>query len=398
MLDRKMVEEALAKEYLSQSRVSSAAHCLYKYKLVEVDRLVRRWNPAPLRRGTLVHAGFEAALLWDWAARHLDAFGDEGPAVTVHLPDSHLFNMLVIGEEAIRAKQAEWMADERIKPWVDDFMKASADELVDAAVKVFRRSFAALGVHTGKWKTVAAPNGQPFIEYPMTVPFPGWAGFRGTLDWVAMDERGHVWLWDFKTRKALKSREYDALQIQAPCYQFLLKETLNVELVGTVTYQIRAAVRKRPKMNTRKTKQPNGTTALGMSRAAITTDWPTYRQALLDNGLDPDEYLDMKDKLPASMDRPELYYRGPRETAEVWNTVLDTVDMMEAAHRDGKFPRNINPFTCGGCSHRSYCEADLRDEDLEALEQSEYMREDDDGRYPAMLRFVEDEDDDDSDT
>ncbi len=387
MLDRKMVEEQLAEQYLSQSRVSSAGRCLYRYHLVEVKNLVRRWNPAPLRRGTLVHEGYEAALLWDWAARHLDAFGDEGPAVSVHLPDSHLHNMLAIGEVAIKAKQSEWMDDPRIKPWVDDSMRESAAELTLTAVKVFRRSFTNLGVHTGKWTTVTAPDGKPFVEYAMTIPFPGWAGFRGMIDWVAKDENGHVWVWDFKTRKVLKPREYDQLQIQMPCYQHLLQETLGLTLVGTVTYQIRAAERKVPKMNKRKTKQPDGSTALGMSRSALTTDWPTYKATLEAEGLDPDDYLDVKAKLPQNLDSIEQYYRGPRETDQVWNTGLDTVAMMEEAHRLGRFPRNINPFTCGGCSHRSYCEADLRDEDTEFLEKTEYMHEDDDGRY-GPIKFL----------
>ena len=145
-------------------------------------------------------------------------------------------------------------------------------------------------------------------------------------------------------------------------------------------------------MNSRKTKQPDGTMAIGMSRAAVTTDWATYRQALLDNDLDPDMYLDMKDKLPASFDVVSQYYRGPREAAEVWNTVLDTVDMMEAAHAQNKFPRNISPFTCRGCSHRSYCEADLQDEDLEVLRNTEYMREDEDNRYEPITFINGDED------
>lgn len=367
----------LSDEWLSQSRCSDA-RCLYKYKLIHVDKLVRRWTPGPMRKGTLVHAGLEIAL---WYAH------------TICTVPGRLIQGTAIawGEAAIRGAQAVWLDSDVLKGHVTDEMRQGAAEQCEQACSIFRRVWAFLDVGR-KWETVCLADGTPLIEYKMRAPrlIPGgWAGAQGTLDWVARDLRtGHVWLFDLKTLKALQSDDYHAIQLQAPLYQYLLMRDAGLKIAGTATLQVRSAVPAVPKMNKTKAK---GEDRPGMSRAKCATTPEIYRQALLDNDLDPENYRDVLAEL-RPFDRISYYFRSWEHVTKAVGDLQNMGHVIALAGAHGIWPRNANPFSCRGCTHREYCEADLNGEDTEELANTLYMREGEDP-YPEIEWSDDDGDD-----
>ena len=354
----------LTEVWLSQSKRKLYGKCPFQYRLSEIEGIQPRYTPAPLRRGTMVHKGFEAALLHNF----------EGCKDLETLQNT--------GRQAIYRAQAEWITSPEVEPFISAEKKDDAEALAVDAGRIFTRSFPRLGVHTGEWETVAAKSGEPMIEWKMETPLTGWAGLHGTADWVARNTKTqHLWLWDWKTRKVLQSESADRFQLPHPTYIELLRITEGVELAGAVTFQITAKVPKQPKQ------LKDGS----ISKAACATDWATYKAAVEAAGLDVKDYEFMKTATDTKGNRKlslkdtiHFYYWSQQAVKKVFNScMLGGASSMENSYSELKnggfledcFPRNINPMTCRGCSHRTYCEADIRGEDTEFLARTEYMRE-----------------------
>ena len=372
--------KTLADVRVSQSTQGAWHGCKYRFKVVVLQGIRPRFTPAPLRRGTLVHAGFEAALRCQWWCLK-DGWWSE------HEEERRLRRLINMGEHAIREKQDAWLAKPDIAPHISQELRDAADRLVDESCLIFRRSFEALGLHQGRWETLEDPSGQPLIEYNITVP-PESVGVDerfeevgGTIDWVSRDEDGNVWLWDFKTGVQIQDAEDKyATQLQAGFYIALLWLVLKLELRGSINYQIRAAVPKQPKLN----KPRKAGDKAPMSKADCLTTWEVYREALVANDLNPADYQDMRAKLAAkTWQRIDRYYRTKQEVQTVWTNVVETSQMM--ADTEGQYPRNLNPFTCGFCKMREYCLADLRGHDTKFLRKTSYMVEGEAAFYPEVI-------------
>lgn len=381
----------------SQSTAKEFMACPWAYFVSRRCGVTKRFTPAPLRRGTLIHAGYEAALLWDFAARHFDGFGSfysgsrhlDKPSYSV----KHLTNMLKIGATAIRQKQADWLASDAIRGHIDDQLLSDAEELCVLAIEVFERSFAELGVHTGEWVTLARADGLPYVEYKRTTDFEGFAEQGGTVDWVAtwVGGDGCTYKIDFKTGVQIHAEDYYEVQLQAGVYVKLLEDQ-GVQLAGTGTWQIRAATFRKPAML-----KPNKKTGKvpGVSQADCMMTWPAYAAFVESEGFDVEKYREkMQERLDARVwQRMDLYIRSKKEVENVWYTYLQVADRMRAADKERErlrvhldvmddgtpgpsYPRNLNTFTCKSCRLRSYCLADLDGKDLERLRQTDYATDD----------------------
>lgn len=361
-----MTAKTVGELRFSQSIAASFQRCAYKFQLNELQGLLPRYTPAPLRRGTLVAIGMEAA-----RRAHFEG-------------ETCLENLVGRGNVAMRLHHDEWLDQPHIKDHVTDDMREDFERQSMAAGLIFARGLEFIGLHEGRWETLADNNGLPYIEYEMSTELEGFAlGHGGKLDWLVREvETGHVWIWDDKTHKRLMGEEYYDTQRQANTYLRQLRDYHDVEVTGNIMFQMRAHVPEQPKMNTRKSK---GQDAPGMSVAKCATDWKTYRQALLDNGLNPDDYQEMVHKL-TPFDKIDRYYRTPKEVDRVWQ---DSLDVAENLLTVKKFPRNLNPFNCNGCNMRSYCLADLRGHDTEFLAKTEYVRDGEPSFFPAT--FVEED-------
>lgn len=359
--------------YLHQSNVTEWTRCKYRYRLTVIEGLQPRFAPAPLRRGTLVHAGMESALL-------------------AHFEGLTAKAILSAGHRRIIDEQDKWLAQEYIAPHITPELLENAIEQCQFASHIFERAFKALGILEGEWETMTI-DGKPIIEWEMRIPFEGFEGFQGAIDWVARHVRtDNVWLVDFKTRKSMQGEGYDDAQIQAPVYQHLLRTLHGMNLCGTATYQIRAAIPEVPEVNKTKKK---GEDRPSMSRSSLATDWPTYRQTLIDEHLDPADYEDIRAKLKP-FDRWDYTFRSAMEVERVWRTVrshgaaiLDAERIAQELGVEDAYPRSLNAFNCMGCSMRNYCLADLRGQDTDFLARTEYMRE---GEAPALPAIFDGDD------
>lgn len=325
---------------ISLSLINSFQKCKYLWYLGYERSIKPVRRPTPVALGGLVHIGLAAALAGkDFAA-------------AIH-------DVAVVNEVMVPK-------DTDGETFVVDSM-VDTEKLVADAVSITAKSFKFL-FENGEWETVSI-EGIPLIEVKLGIPLNRTETFVGVVDWVAKERQTNtVWLFDHKTRTHLQPDELEDYNVQMAVYQRLLW-SFDVHPVGSITFQIRSSVPAWPKRN------KDGS----MSRADIATDWETYRAALVDANLDPDDYADMQYKL----DQKEFYrlskaYRSDALVEAIWqSSVLDVLEDVKHTRnkfrksKDGKVPsRNQHLVNCKLCASREFCQAELRGLDAEYLVQS----------------------------
>lgn len=343
---------------VSQSWIQDWQSCQYRFGLVHIDNLVRRYPTRPLAVGTLIHAGLEGFLLAQFKNKKITR--EQGRAA--------IFN-------AITARQNEFIDQDYIKPYVDNEWKEQALQFCSDAATIALRCVEWLGFFSKDcdWETLAY-RGTPLVEFEMLETHKYTHNGKkfeydlgGKLDWaVRRKSIDRNFLIDFKSRDQMKRTDYDHRQVQSPLYQYLLQKK-GIEIHGTGTLQIRRAVPEVPRQN--KTK-PKGETLYPMSRESITTDWPTYEKALVDAGLDPAAYQDVKAKLkPFFSISPEI--RGEIEIAGIVENVHRAARDALSTPRE-EFHRSRFPMNCEGCDFEELCTADLLGHDVDFLKHTSY--------------------------
>jgi hypothetical protein len=190
-----------------------------------------------------------------------------------------------------------------------------------------------------------------------------WDTYVGILDWVVEDRQsGGIWLIDFKVRKTLRSMQQEETNLQLASYQFLLSE-IGIQTTGSIALQIKAEPPKRPAVN------KDGS----LSRARIATDWPTYLACLQERGLDPDEYLEMRDKLDVEFVRSDPVYRKPAEYHAAWWDII--VPAAQELGRIGRASyRSLGSISCQFCDYAALCLEDLRGGDTDGIIRRDFVR------------------------
>lgn len=372
MITREATTEATAtppvKLRISQSLMRDWFKCKYRFKLIQVDRLVRRRPTRPLQLGTLIHVGLAAALM---------LFTQHGANAPISA-----YRETVTG--AIEGEHEEF--ERKIEAFIDDAWKEEARTRMQEAVIITMRAveWLRLPYDDCLWETVCLPDGTPLIEHEMLHELLHEIDIGGALDWVARrKDTGYVYLLDFKTRDQMQQAEFDVRQVQAPIYMYLLAKKYGIELTGTATVQIRRAIPDEPTINKTKKKFESRP---GMSRSSIMSDWETYSAALVRNGYDPKDYLDMKEKLKPFF---SISY-NPRTWREVEQTIRDAIlvgDEVQVFIEKYKNPdrysqgherpiRSRYPMNCRDCDMEPLCSADLYGHDVDFLRRSEYMNAD----------------------
>lgn len=335
--------------------------CRHAYHYRWHLHLVPRIELPQLREGTLCHAGMRAGL-----------FAQYGGQTMPDAISSVIFEMW-----------DEWQNNAQIKPLLDDDTWQESADMRDKCTSVVLRAFDNLGITAGRWETQTLKD-KPLIEYELEdtreagwrrsqsfggkpIMAPDCIQTTGTLDWVARDTAtGHVWLVDWKFRKGIVDDDaYDDPNSQAAGYQHLLAQR-GLVLNGTATGQIRRSVPNVPTINKGK-----GAHQGKMSRAPRSTDWPTYRDACIEAGLDPDDYLDVRDKLKP-FEKLTFNYRGEKEVAAMWkNSIRVSAEMADV---DLDYPyRSMSPHNCRGCEYREPCLEELRGGDVKELRNTLFM-------------------------
>ncbi len=334
----------MTKEIISYSRLAEWTTCRYRWKLRYIDKIAARMDARPPTLGDAIHRGMAAVMLEKDHALAIDEWGEE------YLRE----NIIPVGgaEDVITAGARE--LNFQIEELIDE-VTSTAKGIVERTSKVFGPN---------QWEPVEI-NGVPAVEINLQSPIRGWGGYQGFLDLVAREkETGLIWVIDYKTRQQLQSETIEEVNLQMASYQYLALRH-GVPTVGSLTFQILAKEPSIPKLN------KDGT----MSRQKIATDWTTYRQALVENGLDPADYAEMEEKLNVEFWRESRAYRSVLEIKNTWREVIQRM-AWDMRRRTPHYWRKMNIFNCRQCWAREYCLEELRGGDTDFLVEFMYKRTD----------------------
>lgn len=328
----------------SYSKLRTFLGCRYKYDMYYNKNITTRMDAKPPTLGSAGHAGMAAGILGLNVDQALQEWGEE------YIKNHPLSNVEVEDDDI------DLMG----------YVKELVSEVVHRASIIVPRALDNL--HLEEWETVYHTDGTPLVE--MKILMPVMVGgtevsYIAIIDWVAKHKpTNSTWLIDHKFRKTLQADEAEETNLQLPSYQKVLR-MIGVDTIGSISHQIANKIPSIPSVN------KNGT----MSRAKIATTWDVYEKALLDQGLNPDDYIDeMKPKLDTEFSRMTYLFRNNREVDNTWNDVI-LMGIRDILGDGSPFlpVRALGSLSCRNCWCKDYCMEELRGGDLEYLLKTQYI-------------------------
>lgn len=359
-----MVDESRSgSKTVSFSELSSYMECPRKHYYAYIERLrkAKYTQSGRINVGLVVHALIQAALLYYIDMDYKATFEEVDIILNVavgeffkQIPDTKKFMDMqgnVISEDT----------KER-----DEFL-----DNINLAIKITQRLVRHLDI-PNNWRTEFINwNGEevPLIEFKFEYPVVEGNDIVGKIDWVAKSLfDNQVYLIDWKTRAKMTDGfkiSGEDMNLQMSIYQYVLN-SLGVNTFGTITYQVRSDIPHEPEI-TKKGK---------MSEAKIATDWETYKQHLLNNGEDPNNYDAMKNKIESLYTEdywwlPVYIIRGNKELTNRWLTVQEITDTMlhDTKHSKYESPR------CQFCPYFQLCLNQDRGMDVEYIKKMDYTKD-----------------------
>lgn len=340
----------------SYSQFSSYLRCpkLWEYRYKQGLTSIR--PSVALRMGSLVDSGLEGALI----GREEDTIADCSKLSTMAIDEAY----------------GTWAEG----PGVSQALAMSSDFLVEseatllAAVDVAKRVVKDLELDSMKWETMRDKDGVLGVQYEVRHELRAHEhGFIGFLDWVARAKIGGVWEIDLKVRKAFDDDEALGYDYQLSSYQFAAGDAFG-KIAGVAHYQTKSKPTTPPKM----TKKGMLTKAKSQS-----CDWPTYLKTINELGLNPADYDDMIETLPA-FSRWTWTRRSVIELGNTWQGVELLAERVVEAHHDTRpQPRVLNPTICRSCDMRHLCMAELKGHDHDHIRNTLYQVRKDYGSTPS---------------
>lgn len=315
---------------LSYSQITEWNSCAFRHNLSYNLGYRPKENAIPLLLGTFIHEALAALIL------------QQDPRVAV--------------EEV-----AQTSIDSIESPIVADLIQSTKEQ----GLEIADRTDDWMGISAGHWKTVNFSGHGPMVEHKFSMPIEGWKGYVGVVDWVAENRStGKIWLIDWKTRGRMADPRSEEVNLQLMSYLYVLRY-YGLEVDGAAIVQILSKLPVQPKVN------KDGS----MSRAAITSDWSTYEKALIEQGLEPDDYFDMRQKLSDKdfFEFVELYFSDVEITTAWDRIILPTAKQIRKA---GPSIRSMSTFNCKYCAFKRPCLEDLRGYDALTTLNTEYNRRD----------------------
>lgn len=336
---------------ISYSQIRSFLKCPQKWNFAFINELAPRIENPALTKGTLIHNGLEAAWLGAFKSGEKDRKKQWVAAIKAM-------------KKAIENTLYDYLDDTTLMEEEEALVIETAQISLDVCRKAFAELFK-------KYEPLVI-EGIPLVEYEFKIPVKRGMYFVGKIDLVAK-ERGtnKIWLMDYKTTKAFQPSENQQYNLQKKLYKYALNE-LAINTVGSIIYQIWHEPPNAPALN-----KPNKKTGeVEMSRALIKTDWKTYKKCLEEAGLDPENYLDMKDKLATvEFFRESRTFISDEEAKATFDKIafpaIMQIDKAKKDHEKGKFnPIRVLDHTnmgCGTCEFEELCMESLRDKPIDWL-------------------------------
>ena len=201
------------------------------------------------------------------------------------------------------------------------------------------------------------------VEHKFEIPIRGIKTLLiGYWDAIVRGADGHLWMVEHKFPQRFRSDDNLELDGQIGIYQYAAHR-LGYPIVGTMYNQLLARSPATPKLN------KDGS----VSRSVVYTDWQTYRDFIALQGLNPDDYREMEERLADFKFFQRNYiYRSKTEVRlfarDMERRVWDMQRSRKHIYRSESF------ITCGQCSYRELCLESLRGGDVDYIISDQFER------------------------
>lgn len=332
-------------DMVSCTQLQAYLSCPRRWSYAYVEGLRPRTERPYLTAGRLIHRGFEAAM-------RLRAEGCEDVKVMVNA------GLLAVKEEA--------------EGYALEFDGQEVEVLSDAAREACEVFCEALPEFDPTRWDVMRVGGVPALELHFWTPCPHTGGLHGYVDAVLRERAtGQVWCVDYKFRSRLASEDDERFSLQRAVYARACRD-LGVPVTGTLTWQRLRRAEAVPRL------LRDGT----MSRAKVMCTWPRYREALIEAGLDPEDYAEMEGKLAGvEMSREIREVRSDEMLERVWAQVVvptaNDVHYHRLLHGRGESRACVpalDPMRCRLCPYAELCQAELRGYDADFVRAEGFTR------------------------
>lgn len=328
---------------VSHSKVKTWRRCRYLYDLKYVRKLRRKYKSRPQVVGSIVHEAIEA-----------------------HYKGKSVEDILKGYEKAIG------------KMFQEEIIEFGLENAVEDSRQIVKGYFE-------YWKNDGVTYLAVELEFDEKVALEIYPGivFIGKVDAIVQlkdSKVDDIWIFERKTCKRIPDERTRATDVQTVLYfvfltmmrrkqgRRILPENWPTPR-GVIWDYVRSKAPSIPHQN----KPKKGEEVGPMSRAACDTTWTVYEQALLEAGLDPDDYQDVKEALAGAEDSFFRRIRLPFSKSlseQVYRDFIDTVIEMRSLHGIVK-DRNLT-YDCSRCEFYNLCQAELHGLDTDILLKKDY--------------------------
>lgn len=344
---------------VSVSQLQTFLSCAKKWSYNYIDNLTPRVDRAYLTVGKLCHRGMQVAMQTAWK--------DQRSGLCVDYYTTGRWKSWM--DAGINAIGEEWREYMESVPLLDEEIP-DMEQMYYDALSVFTQAYEEFQPWKYQVETVVRDGKEyPALELHFRVPCLPTKGLHGFIDAILTDiETGFTWCTDYKFRRSLSPDEEEAFNIQNAVYSYACAK-MGIQITGTMTWQ---------HVNT-----PAADPAVlkdgSFSRAKIKTTWKHYCECCVKAGKDPADYTEMEDKLKdIEWFRPTYEYRNPVTVERIWKTCVVPVAsrIVKAHNKKAVNHPSLYPWNCKMCQYQSLCQAELRDYDVNAIREREYITRD----------------------
>jgi len=306
-----------------QSHIKCWRSCRRRYWYQYILCLTKRKPPSPLLRGTTIHAMIEERIEGRDPQKPLDALRKEYGKL--FLEEREEYGDLPGDIATVMENYFEWYDKDPLFP-------------------------------------MPLKKGGPKSEHKFQVNLTPSIILEGRVDMFATDKRKKVWLVDHKTVKNMPKGDLRYSDLQSCLYAWAFRDRL--KFYGMCWNYLKFKVPRIP--------EPLKNGSLSKAKN-IDTTWKTYLQAILDNGLDPDDYKDMEEILEGKEE--DFFKRNymPLSPVIIENIVEEAqITAREMKRKGGKDKTRTIDRHCEWCQYYNLCQAELRGLDADFIRAHDY--------------------------